>query len=65
MDETDIRKLKVGQEASVTTDAYLGRSFQGKVIEIGKVLEKKRIRSENPAEMLERRGGKGGRPSSL
>lgn len=53
VDETDIRKLKVGQEASVTADAYPGRSFQGKVVEIGEVLGKKGIRSENPAEMLD------------
>ncbi|MBI3990364.1 MAG: efflux RND transporter periplasmic adaptor subunit [candidate division NC10 bacterium] len=53
IDETDVRKVKVGQETVVTSDAYPGKEFRGTVIEIGTMVGKKSIRSEKPAEMLD------------
>jgi len=53
IDETDVRKVKVGQEAIITSDAYPGQEFRGRVVEIGAMVGKKSIRSENPAEMLD------------
>lgn len=35
VDETDVVRLKLGQSATVTVDAIPGRSFTGRVIEIG------------------------------
>jgi len=33
--ETDIRRVKIGQKADITVDAYPDRKFEGKVIAIG------------------------------
>lgn len=34
IEETDIRKIAVGQDVSITLDAYPGKTFKGKVTEI-------------------------------
>ncbi|MBC7232797.1 MAG: efflux RND transporter periplasmic adaptor subunit [Chloroflexi bacterium] len=34
VDETDISKVEVGQEATITFDAFPGRKFRGKVLEV-------------------------------
>ena len=34
VDETDISKVEVGQEATITFDAFPGRKFHGKVLEV-------------------------------
>lgn len=53
IDETDIRKIKIGQSAIVTADAYPGEEFKGKIIEISPVVGKKKIIADNPAEMVD------------
>ncbi len=53
IDETDIRKVKVGQPAVITADAYPGEKFKGKVTEISSAVGKKKIISDNPAEMVD------------
>jgi HlyD family secretion protein len=34
VDETDISQVKVGQDAQITFDAFTGRTFRGKVLEV-------------------------------
>ena len=41
IDEADIGRLKVGQTASFTVDAYPGRTFSGRVLQIRKAAETK------------------------
>ena len=53
IDETDIRKIDVGQKAIVTADAYPGEEFKGRIVEISPTLEKKTVFSDNPAEMVD------------
>ncbi len=53
IDETDIRKVKVGQPAVITADAYPREKFKGKVTEISSAVGKKKIISDNPAEMVD------------
>jgi RND family efflux transporter MFP subunit len=54
IDETDIRKVKIGQEAVITSDAYPGEEFRGRVVEISPAMGKKTLISDNPAEMVDR-----------
>lgn len=53
IDETDIRKIDVGQKAIVTADAYPGEEFKGRIVEISPTLEKKTVLSDNSAEMVD------------
>lgn len=39
IDEADIQKIKVGQLVSVTLDAFTGKTFAGKVINVGSVAQ--------------------------
>lgn len=54
IDETNISKLKIGQEAVITSDAYPGEEFRGEVVEISPAVGKKKLISDNPAEMVDR-----------
>jgi RND family efflux transporter MFP subunit len=53
IDETDIRKINLGQRAIVTADAYPGEEFKGKITEISPTLQRKTVLSDNPAEMVD------------
>jgi RND family efflux transporter MFP subunit len=53
IDDSDIGKVTLGQKATVTTDAYPGEEFKGKVVEISPSVGRKTILSDNPAEMLD------------
>ncbi len=53
IDETDIRKIKIGQSTVVMADAYPGEEFRGKITEISSVVGKKKIMPDNPAEMVD------------
>lgn len=55
VDETDVRKVRAGLRALITADAYPGKEFTGKVVEMGAVVGKKTLRGDNPAEMLDAR----------
>ncbi len=53
VDETDVGKIRLGQQAYVTADAFQGRKFRGRVIRIGRVLGKKNIRTDEPTERID------------
>jgi multidrug resistance efflux pump len=53
VDETDVGKVKLGHRTYVTADAYGNRKFWGRVVRIGQVLGKKRIRTEEPTERVD------------
>lgn len=54
IDETNISKLKIGQEAVITSNAYPGEEFRGEVVEISPAVGKKKLVSDNPSEMVDR-----------
>jgi len=49
VDETDIGKVKVGDAVEVTSDAYRGTTFKGRVKQISDYVGARRIRPSNPA----------------
>jgi RND family efflux transporter MFP subunit len=51
--ESDIRKVKLGQRAIITADAYPGEEFPGKVTDISTSIGKKKILSDDPSEMVD------------
>lgn len=53
VDETDVGKVRLGQRAYVTADAYGDRKFWGRVRRIGQVLGKKRVRTDEPTERVD------------
>lgn len=55
VDEADIARLRLGQRAYVTADAFPGQKFWGTVVEIGQVLGPKNVRTEEPGEFVDRK----------
>jgi HlyD family secretion protein len=53
VDETDVAKLRVGQSAFVTAEAYGTRKFTGHVIRVGRILGKKNVRTDEPSERVD------------
>ena len=53
VDERDIGAVSVGAAAHVTADAYPGRTFAGKVVEVGQRLGRKNIRTDDPIERID------------
>jgi len=53
VDETDVAKLKVGQRAYVTAEAYGDQKFEGTVIRVGRILGKKNLRTDEPTEHVD------------
>jgi ABC exporter DevB family membrane fusion protein len=53
IDETDVGRVAVGQRAYVTADAYGEKRFWGRVMRLGRVLGKKNVRTDEPAERLD------------
>lgn len=53
VDETDVAKLRIGQSAYVTAEAYGDRRFSGQVIRIGQILGRKNIRTDEPTERVD------------
>ena len=53
LDERDIARVHVGQEAWCTADAYGTRRFSGRVSRIGQMLGRKNIRTDDPAERVD------------
>lgn len=53
VDETDVARLKIGQRAWVTAEAYPGRRFQGSVVRIGQALGRKNVRTDEPTERVD------------
>ena len=53
VDEVDVARLRVGQPAFVTAEAYGKHKFAGHVIRVGRILGKKNVRSEEPTERVD------------
>jgi len=53
VDETEVAKVKVGQDAYVTADAYGTQKFSGHVVRVGNELGRKNIRTDEPTEKVD------------
>jgi ABC exporter DevB family membrane fusion protein len=53
VDETEVARLREGQAAYVTADAFTGREFRGRVVRIGQILGKKNVRTDEPTERVD------------
>ena len=51
IDETDAAKLRLGNPADVTSEAFPGRIFRGTIVEIGQAVGKRKIRPDDPAKI--------------
>ncbi len=55
VDETDVNKVRVGQKAYVTADAYGDQKFWGHVVRVGEQLGPKNVRTDEPTERVDRK----------
>jgi HlyD family secretion protein len=55
VDETDVGKVKVGQRAYVTADAYGKQRFWGRVVRVGQQLGPKNVHTDEPTEKVDTR----------
>ena len=53
VDEADVSKIALGQRAYVMADAFQGTKFWGRLVQVGQVLGKKTIRTDEPAERVD------------
>jgi HlyD family secretion protein len=53
VDERDIGRVAAGAEAVVTTEAFRDRKFKAKVIDIGRRMGRKNIRTDDPNERID------------
>lgn len=53
VDETEVAKVQVGQQAYVTADAYGSQKFAGHVVRVGNELGRKNIRTDEPTEKVD------------
>lgn len=53
VDERDIARVKLGAPGYVTLSAYPGRRFAGKIVEIGRRMGRKNVRTDDPVERLD------------
>jgi ABC exporter DevB family membrane fusion protein len=53
VDETDVSKVRVGQKAYVTADAFGKQKFWGHVVRVGQQLGPKNIRTDEPTEKVD------------
>jgi HlyD family secretion protein len=53
VDEGDVSKLRAGQRAYVTAEAYGNQKFWGRVIRVGRILGRKNIRTDEPSEHID------------
>jgi len=53
VDETDVARLRVGQSAFVTAEAYGAQRFTGHVIRVGRILGRKNVRTDEPSERVD------------
>jgi HlyD family secretion protein len=53
VDERDIAKIKPGASAFATLPAFIGRHVRGKVVEIGKRMGRKNVRTDDPTERID------------
>jgi HlyD family secretion protein len=55
VDERDFAKVKVGQRAWFTADAYDDKKFWGRVVRVGQILGRKSIHSDEPTERVDQK----------
>jgi len=48
-----VAQVKVGQKAYAVADAYGAKRFEGRVIRIAKMLGRKNVRTDDPAERMD------------
>jgi HlyD family secretion protein len=53
VDEADVARLRLGQIAFVTAEAYGSQRFTGHVIRVGQILGKKNVRTDEPSERVD------------
>jgi HlyD family secretion protein len=53
VDETDVARIRVGQLAYVTADAYGKQKFLGHVVRVGNELGRKNVRTDEPTEKVD------------
>jgi len=53
VDETDVSKVRLGQRAYVTADAYGKQKFWGRVVRVGQQLGPKNVRTDEPTEKVD------------
>ncbi len=53
LDETDVARVRVGQNVFVKADAYGDQQFQGKVFKIGEIMGRKNFLTERPTEKVD------------
>jgi HlyD family secretion protein len=53
VDEVDVARLREGQAAYVTADAFGSHRFTGRVVRVGQVLGRKNVRTDEPTERVD------------
>jgi HlyD family secretion protein len=53
VDETDVSKVRAGQKAYVTADAFGKQKFWGRVVRVGQQLGPKNVRTDEPTEKVD------------
>ena len=53
VDETDIAKVRLGDRAWFTAEAFGGQKFYGRVVRVGQELGRKNVETDDPAERLD------------
>ncbi len=53
VDETDVSRVRVGQRAYVTADAFGKQKFWGQVVRVGQQLGPKNVRTDEPTEKVD------------
>ncbi len=55
IDETEVNRVRVGQKAYVTADAFGDQKFWGRVVRIGDQLGPKNVRTDEPTEKVDKK----------
>jgi Barrel-sandwich domain of CusB or HlyD membrane-fusion/MacB-like periplasmic core domain len=53
VDERDVGRVRMGAPAFVTAEAFAGKRFEGKIIEVGRHMGRKNVRTDEPTERLD------------
>ncbi|GAB4196549.1 MAG: efflux RND transporter periplasmic adaptor subunit [Sandaracinaceae bacterium] len=53
IDERDVARVRVGAEVIVRVDAFPGRDFRGRVVELGRRMGRKVLRTDEPTERID------------
>lgn len=53
IDERDVRRVKVGAKGFVTANAFPGQKLRGHVVELGRRMGRKNVRTDDPVERID------------